>query len=399
MIEDLKKRINKHRTLTPPLEGIAFQYGFNTIELEGYLKYWAEEYPFKEREKVLNQFPQFKTNIQGLDIHFIRVKPKVPAAVTVLPLLILHGWPGSLREFYEIIPLLTQQRPDYDFVFEVIAPSMPGFGFSDRAVRPGLGPAEMAVMYRQLMHRLGFKKYYIQAGNWGSVISAAISTFYPEDVLGHHSNGGFVQTSGSMLKTILGGFFPSLIVESHLADRLYPLSWLFSYALEEYGYCHLFATKPDTIGIGLSDSPVGLAAFILEKFSTWTNRDHRFLPDGGLKSFTKEQLIDNIMFYWTSNSINSAIRIYANAYSNKNLAMDLDNFPTAVPTWVMQAKHELFYQPPSIIKSKFTNVLNYTVLDYGGHFIAFEMPQVLAADVFKAVKAFTNYHKSNEKEL
>ncbi|XP_013138373.1 PREDICTED: juvenile hormone epoxide hydrolase-like [Papilio polytes] len=399
MIKDLKQRLKSHRPLTPPLEGIAFEYGFNTKELEGYLKYWAEEYPFKEREKALNQFPQFKTNIQGLDIHFVRVTPKVPAGVTVVPLLILHGWPGSVREFYEVIPLLTKQRPGHDFVFEVIAPSMPGFGFSDGAVRPGVGPAQIAVIYRNLMQRLGFNKFYIQGGNWGSGIAAAMDTFYPEAVLGHHDNGVFIQSGAATRKMILGAFFPSLVVEPHLADRLYPLSWLFSYAMEEFAYLHLHGTKPDTVGVSLSDSPSGLAGYILEKFSTWTNRAHRSLPDGGLKKFSKEQLIDNLMIYWTSNSINSAIRIYANALSRKYTEMDLDSYPTNVPTWVMQTKHELFYMPPSIIETKFTNVLNYTVLDYGGHFIALEMPEVLADDLFKAVKAFRNWHKNNKTKL
>ncbi|XP_013166010.1 PREDICTED: juvenile hormone epoxide hydrolase-like [Papilio xuthus] len=399
MIKDLKQRLKAHRPLTPPLEGIAFEYGFNTKELEGYLKYWAEEYPFKEREKVLNQFPQFKTNIQGLDIHFLRVTPKVPAGVTVVPLLILHGWPGSVREFYEVIPLLTKQRPGYDFVFEVIAPSMPGFGFSDGATRPGVALAQMAVIYRNLMQRLGFKKFYIQGGNWGSGIAAAMDTLYPEAVLGHHDNGVFIQSGAATRKMILGAFFPSLVVEPHLADRMYPLSWLFSYALEEFGYLHLHATKPDSIGVSLSDSPSGLAAYILEKFSTWTNRAHRSLPDGGLKKFSKEQLFDNIMIYWTSNSINTAIRIYANVLSKKYMELDLDSYPTKVPLWVMQAKHELFYMPPSIIETKFTNVLNYTVLDYGGHFIALELPHVLADDLFKAVKAFRNWHKVNKTEL
>ncbi|XP_068624040.1 juvenile hormone epoxide hydrolase-like [Battus philenor] len=399
MIINLKQRLKKHRPFTPPLEGIAFQYGFNTEQLEGYLKYWSEEYPFREREKAFNRFPQYKTNIQGLDIHFIRVKPQVTQGVTVVPLLLLHGWPGSLREFFEAIPLLTQQRPGYDFVFEVIAPSMPGFGYSDAAVRPGLGPNQMGVIYRNLMHRLGFKKYYIQAGNWGNIIATAMVTFYPEDVLGLHDNAPFIMSNGATFKTFFGALIPSLVVESHLADRMYPLSWLFSYALEEYGYCHLQATKPDTVGVALGDSPAGLAAYILEKFSTWTHRAHRSLPDGGLNKYTKEQLIDNLMFYWAPNSFTTAIRIYANHFTKENLALEIDDYPTAVPAWFLQAKSELFYQPPSILEMKFTNVLNYTVLDYGGHFFALELPEEFADDVFKAVTAFRHWHNINKTKL
>ncbi|XP_060807877.1 juvenile hormone epoxide hydrolase [Amyelois transitella] len=400
LVQDLKSRLKSHRPFTPPLEGIGFEYGFNSKTLETWVKYWAEKYPFGEREKFLNQFPQFKTNIQGLDIHFIRVKPQVPQGVEVVPILLMHGWPGSVREFFEAIPLLTKQREGYDFAFEVIVPALPGYGFSDGAVRPGLAAPQTAVIFRNLMHRLGFKKFYIQGGDWGALVASCLATLFPHEVLGHHSNSLLLQSSSTTWRLILGSFMPSLVVEPSLADRMYPLSKIFSFMLEESGYLHLQATKPDTVGTALNDSPAGLLAYILEKFSTWTRPEHKTKVDGGLEfRFTKDQLIDNLMMYWTPKAITTSVRFYAENMNKKNLAFSLDNVKTPVPTWGIQAKNELAYQPPSFLKTKYTNLINVTVLDDGGHFFAFELPKVFAEDVFRAVKAFRAWHAIKRTEL
>ncbi|XP_013165349.1 PREDICTED: juvenile hormone epoxide hydrolase-like [Papilio xuthus] len=394
MIKDLRSRLKNHRQLVPPLEGVAFEYGFNSKAIEPWLKYWAEEYPFKEREAFLNKYPHFKTNIQGLDIHFVRVKPQVPAGVEIVPLLLLHGWPGSVREFYEAIPILTKQQPGYNFAFELVVPSLPGYGFSDAPVRPGVAPGQIAVIFKNLMSRLGFKKFYIQGGDWGSAVASALTVLYPEDILGHHNNFAMARNKQAAFKTILGAFIPSLVVESHLASRLYPLSSMFAYLLEETGYAHIQATKPDTVGVSLTDSPSGLLAYILEKFSTWTNLENKLKPDGGLElRFTKEQLIDNLMIYWTTNCITTSMRLYAEETSNKNRQLSLDSHTTTVPTWAFQTKSEMIYQPPSILKTKYLNFLGATVLEDGGHFLALELPQIYANDVFKAVNIFKNWHK------
>ncbi|CAH0598395.1 unnamed protein product [Chrysodeixis includens] len=398
MIKDLRYRLKNHRTFTPPLEGVAFQYGFNTNQIEDWLKYWAEKYNFAEREKFFNQYSHYKTYIQGLDIHFIRVTPKVSKDVEVIPLLMTHGWPGSVREFYEAIPLLTTQRPGYNFVFELIMPSIPGYGFSQGAVRPGLGMPEVAVIFKNLMNRLGFEKFYVQGGDWGAGIASAISTLYPDVILGHHSNMIISQHSSATTKTMLGAYFPSLVVEPHLASRMYPLSTYFAIFLEEFGYMHLQATKPDTIGVSLTDSPAGILAYILEKFSTWTRTEHKSLPDGGLEfRFTKDQLLDNLMLYWSTNSITTSMRFYAENLGYRLQEMGLDQIPTPVPTWGLQAKYELMYQPPAILETKFSNLVGTTVLDDGGHFLAFELPKEFAADVFKGFKAIREWRQKNGK--
>lgn len=200
------------------------------------------------REKYLNQFPQFTTSIQGLNIHFIHAKPKDPK-VTTVPLLITHGWPGTVVEFYKIIPLLTTLQEKYGFAFEVVAASLPGYGFSDGARKPGFGTAKIAVIFRTLMKRLGFEKFYVQGGDWGSIVVKNLATLFPDNVLGLHTNMGFSSRKLSLVKTLLGTLCPSLVVDAKYVNRMYPLSEKLKALLLESGYFHLQATKPDTIGM------------------------------------------------------------------------------------------------------------------------------------------------------
>ncbi|XP_061384852.1 juvenile hormone epoxide hydrolase-like isoform X1 [Danaus plexippus] len=395
MIKDLKSRLSNHRKPAPGLEGAAFTYGFNSGRLSWWTRYWSEQYPFLEREQFLNSLPQYVTNIQGLDIHFIRVKPKAPKGFTVVPLLILHGWPGSVREFYEAIPLLTKPSDEHEFVFEVIAPSLPGFGFSQASNRPGLGPYQMSMIFKNLMKRLGHEKFYIQGGDWGAVIASAMAIYYQENILGYHSNFLFVLNGYSMVRTLIGAVLPSLVVEPHLASRMYPLSSHLSFLMEESGYFHLQATKPDTIGVALSDSPAGLLAYILEKASSGTMTSNKLLDDGGLSlTYTSEQLVDNLMMYWISNSTTTASRIYAEFFQIDNILMVLDKTTTEVPTWGLQAKNEIIYQPETVLRVKYKNLLGVTTLEDGGHFVALEKPEEFARDVSRAVTAFRRFHRS-----
>jgi juvenile hormone epoxide hydrolase len=165
-IEKLRRRLEDAGPFAKPLEGVAFQYGFNSNKLQEILKYWKDEYlpKWSERQKHLNQFPQFKTKIQGLDIHFIHVKPKVDEDVKVFPILLLHGWPTSANDFYKMIPMFI--KPKNGIAFEVVAPNLPGFAFSESAARPGLAPDKMAIIMRNLMLRLKLEKFYLHSGDW-----------------------------------------------------------------------------------------------------------------------------------------------------------------------------------------------------------------------------------------
>ncbi|XP_047109732.1 juvenile hormone epoxide hydrolase 1-like [Schistocerca piceifrons] len=390
VIRDLHERLKSTPKLTPPLEGIGFEYGFNSKYLEEVLEFWRTKYDWREREKFLNKFPQYKTTVDGLVLHFLRVKPaNVPKGVDIVPLLLLHGWPGSVREFYSVIPLLTTPREGQDFVFEVVAPSLPGYGFSQGAQKPGLGAAQVAVVMKDLMERLGFTKFYVQGGDWGSVIGTHMATLYPERVLGYHSNMCFSQTATSTLKRIFGSFWPTLIVEEQYVDKVYPLSEkMFAHLLEETGYMHIQSSKPDTIGIALQTSPAALAAYILEKFSTWTNPSWKSLPDGGLtRKYTLTDLLDNIMIYWVTGSITTSVRLYSESFNKAQYALNLESIPNVTPTACAQFVNEIIFTPESLVRDKHVNLVRYTVLPRGGHFAAFEEPQLLADDVWESIRA------------
>ncbi|XP_013163336.1 PREDICTED: juvenile hormone epoxide hydrolase-like [Papilio xuthus] len=401
MIADLRHRLRNTRQMTPPLEGTGSEYGFNTNEIPRWLRYWAEEYPYQDRVVEINKYPQYKTNIQGLDVHFVRVIPKVPIGIEVVPLLVLHGWPSSYLDFYALIPVLTSVSPHRDFVIEVIAASLPGFAFSDGAVRPGFGVDKMAVVLRNLMHRLGHKKFYTHGADWGSVVMSNMATFFPNEVLGYHSSMPTIFSPLQAFARIVGDYFPSLVVRPEVADRMYPLSNFLSKIVRESGYFHLQATKPDTVDIALTDSPAGLLAYFFEKISVGTREYYQHRADGGLElHYTKEQLVDNLMVYWASDSVATAGRIYADSFSPRYFSLRTDSIQSSVPAWILQAKYEISYIPPWMYKLKFPNLVNETVLDTGGHFLALELPVVLAEDIVRAVVEFRRLqHKGKREEL
>lgn len=188
-----------------------------------------------------------------MKIHFIHAKPtaKDSAGNTVVPLLLLHGWPGSVREFYEIIPKLTTANKHHNLVFEVIVPSLPGYGFSQAASKTGFGPVEMSIVLRNLMIRLGHQRFYIQGGDWGSIIGNHIATIFPQNVLGYHSNMCYANLPINYLKIFIAGFYPTYFVDDQFVDFHFPKSKHLIYAIVETGYFHLQATKPDTIGMKL----------------------------------------------------------------------------------------------------------------------------------------------------
>ncbi|XP_044270184.1 juvenile hormone epoxide hydrolase 2-like [Tribolium madens] len=396
VITDLQQRLQNARSLTPPLEGIQQQYGINTNLLKKIVDFWRNEYNWKERETFLNKFPQFTVSVQGLRIHYIHVKPEKTDGLKVLPLLMLHGWPGSVREFYEIIPLLTKPQPGRNFVFEVIAPSLPGYGFSEAAVRPGLGAVQVAVLFKNFMNRLGFEKYYIQGGDWGAVIIQHMATLFPEKILGLHSNMCFINTLMSNIKLFLFSFYPTLIVKQEHVHKVYPMSSKFAQRLLESGYMHLQATKPDTVGVALNDSPIGLAAYILEKFITWTNPAWRDLEDGGLtKKYTYTNLLDNVMIYWVTNSITTSMRLYAETLNKNQTKLGVATIPTTVPTACARFTYDISYSPTALLKEKYKNIVYEADYD-AGHFPAFEEPELLAKDIYQGIEKIELFHKNSD---
>lgn len=395
IIDDLHERLDKYfntvnlRPKTAPLEDAEWTYGVNFQFMQNVLRYWRDNYNWKKRQELLNKYPQFKTTIQGLDIHFYRVKPTIPKnkKLRVLPLLMVHGWPGSVVEFQKIIPMLTTPQDGKDFVFEIIAPSLPGYGFSDPAVRPGLGAAQVAVVFKNLMARLGYDKFYTQGGDWGSIITASIATLYPEKVTGVHLNMCSISSPSTFFWTFVGSYIPSLVVEKEHESKMYPLSHHYSRLVEESGYFHIQATKPDTIGSVLSDTPAGLAVYILEKFSTWTNPEYRFRADGGLlEKYKMDELLDNLMMYWVTNSITTSQRLYAESFSKAHLALGVDRLPLHKPVACAIFPHEIVYQSKSLLEARYRNIIQFNHYPRGGHFAAMEEPQFVAEDVWSFVE-------------
>ncbi|KAL4709531.1 hypothetical protein ACJJTC_007262 [Scirpophaga incertulas] len=392
MLKDLRSRLSDYQRMkkTKNMDNTAWTYGVNVEWFQTFVNYWNTKYNFTERLKYLNQYDHFKTNIQGLGIHYVRVKPKVADNVKVLPLLLLHGWPGSVKEFYEAIPHLITPRVDHDFVFEVVVPELPGFGYSDTAAKPGLSPAVMGVVMRNLMQRLGFKQYYVQGGDFGFLVGSSMATLFPNEVLGFHTNLAMVLAAKPLLVWALGSFWPSL-VEDKFTNRMFPLSERLGFYMEETGYMHLQCTKPDTIGLALSSSPAALASYLLEKFVIGTNPNEKFNVDGGLGRYNIDDLIDDFMIYWVTGSISTSMRIYKEWVRNFPVENAMHNTPTAVPTWCLQLKYEIAYLPEFMLRWKYTNLLGVTPMEEGGHFAAFEMPQVFANDIINAVKKFREF--------
>ncbi|XP_015523705.1 juvenile hormone epoxide hydrolase 1-like [Neodiprion virginianus] len=385
-INDLKARLKNTRNLKPALEGTGWTYGVNGGFVPTIIDHWMNKYNFTERQEYLNKYPQFVTNIQGLDIHFLHVKPNNAGGKKVLPLLIQHGWPGSVIEMYKIIPMLTTPRDEFDFVFEVIVPSLPGYGFSSGTTKPGLGSAQMAVILKNLMLRLGFKKFYTQGGDWGAIITANLASMFPQHVLGMHSNMCIVMQPQTFLTTYIYSFWPSMLIPEEDYHLMYPLSEKWSRRLEESGYLHIQATKPDTLGVALTDSPAGLAAYILEKFSTGTNPELRFKDNGGLlDKYSADELLDNVMLYWIPNSMTTAMRLYAEHFSAAHMALGMEYVPIDVPSACAQFPHEISYQPPSLLSARFKKLIRARKMPRGGHFAAFEEPQLLADEIWTSI--------------
>ncbi|XP_066138860.1 juvenile hormone epoxide hydrolase-like [Euwallacea fornicatus] len=398
IISDLKSRLNATLPFQPPLEGTAQQYGMNTYLLKTIVDYWKNQYDFKEREQFLNQFPQFKTNIQGLDIHFIHAKPqKVPQGVEVVPLLIIHGWPGSVREFYEMIPYLITPKNGKDYVFEVIAPSLPGYGFSDGAARPGLNPAQIAQLFNTLMKRLKLDRYYVQGGDWGAAISRDAAILYPENVIAIHRNWCLTVPLFEW-RTYVGALYPSLFFTSKEIAKLYPIYREFMNLIMMTGYFHIQATKPDTVGVALRDSPAGLAAYILEKFTSDINSTLKDLPVEVLfKKFTLDQLLDNLMMYWVPRSITTAVRLYAEYFVPPYSSLKLDKIPIEIPAGCVRAEYEVTYSPEVLIRANHKNLIHLVDYDSVGHFAAFEAPELLGNDIIEFVSKVRQLSKVSMK--
>jgi pimeloyl-ACP methyl ester carboxylesterase len=361
VLADLRERLARTR-FPDEVGGSGWTYGTSLAYLRELVAYWRDRYDWRVHEAALNRFPQFRARVGGLGIHYIHVRGVGPRP---LPLVITHGWPGSIAEFVDVIGPLADPGShggDPADAFDVVVPSMPGYGFSDRPTVPGIDAERIAALWVELMAGLGYPRFGAQGGDWGSMVSTYLGARHAEQVIGIHLN-----------MVIAFPPDPANPVEGLTQEEVVELMPAQHFLKEETGYQRIQGTKPQTLAYGLNDSPAGLAAWIVEKFRTWSD------CDGDVECrFTKDKLLTNVMFYWVTETANSSCRLYYEM-------MHADKFPPTgfrvdVPTGCAIFPHELI-KPPRGWVERLYNVQRWTRMPKGGHFAAMEEPRALVEDV------------------
>ena len=355
-LDDLRRRLQATRWPEPETVDDWTQ-GTPLAYVQEVCGYWAEKYDWRAREARLNEFDQFKTPIDGLDIHFAHVRS--PHA-NAKPLVITHGWPGSIVEFTKVIGPLTDPPAhggDAKDAFHVVCPSLPGFGFSAKPTTTGWGLEKIARAWSELMQRLGYERYFAQGGDWGSMVTTWIGIQDTEHCEGIHVNMPIAPPDPETLNDLTEA------EKSAMAGMQHYQQW-------DSGYSKQQSTRPQSLGYGLVDSPAGQAAWILEKFWAWTDCNGH--PENVL---TRDELLDNIMLYWLPAAGASSARIYWESFNSPGLD------PVSVPMGASIFPKEIFRSSKRWIEKRFKNVVHYNELASGGHFAAFEQPDVFVDEL------------------
>lgn len=360
VLEDLKQRLARTRwpeseTCTDWSQGIPLAY---TQELA---RYWATQYDWRRFESKLNGWPQFITGIEGIDIHFIHARSRHAGA---LPLIISHGWPGSIVEFHKVIDALTDPTAyggREEDAFHVVAPCLPGYGFSGKPTTTGTSVAKIGRMWGELMKRLGYDRYVAQGGDWGSMITQSMGQTETTHCAGIHINMPIVGPDPDTMSNLTAR------EQQALAD-------MGAYVEKGSGYSKQQSTYPQTLGYGLADSPVGQMAWVVEKFYMWTDCEVNGTkhPENVL---TKDELLDNVMLYWLNNAGASSARLYWESFNQVN--MD----PITMPVGCSIFPHEIFRCSRRWAEKRFTNLIHWNELERGGHFAALEQPETFVKEV------------------
>ena len=368
VLADLKQRLADTRW-PDELPGTGWDYGSNLSYMKELVDYWQNGFDWRAQEKLINSFQHFKADVDGLGIHFIHERGKGPDP---MPLVITHGWPGSFFEMHKIIPLLADPAShggNAEDSFDVVAPSLPGFGFSDHAREPGMEVSKTAAMWVDLMNGLGYPRFASQGGDIGAGVTSRLGYGHADSLIGIHL------TSITRPTPYLGpGSEPLTDAEKTL------ISGREQWQQAEGGYAHIQGTKPQTLAYGLNDSPVGLAAWIVEKYRTWSDC-------GGdvEKRFTKDELLTTVTIYWVTESISSSTRMYKENQSYTwTMAQDEK---IQAPTGVAAFPAEIS-RPPKEWGERSYNLQRWTPMPRGGHFAALEEPQLLAEDVREFFRPF-----------
>lgn len=362
VLDDLRRRL--HNTRWPEAELVDdWSQGIPLSYVQEVCDYWADEYDWRAREAALNRFDQFITEIDGIDIHFVHMRSPHENA---LPLIITHGWPGSIVEFHKVLEPLTDPTAhgsDAAHAFHVVVPSLPGFGFSGKPTETGWGVDKIADVFAELMARLGYDRYVAQGGDWGSAITTALGALHPNQCAAIHvtlAMGLRPNADGDLTRE-----------EQRALDRIqYYHDW-------DSGYSKQQSTRPQTLGYGLVDSPAGQAAWILEKFWAWTDCEGH--PENAL---TRDELLDNIMFYWVGGSGASSARIYWESFGRGV------RHTVSIPSGFSVFPKEIVPPVRKWVDEYYTDIRHWSELDRGGHFAAFEVPDLYLDEVRSCFRAF-----------
>jgi pimeloyl-ACP methyl ester carboxylesterase len=362
-LRDLRERLA--RTRWPERETVEdWSQGIPLAYVKELCAYWADGYDWRATEARLNALPQFRTELDGLGIHFLHVRSQ---HLDALPLVVTHGWPGSIVEFLKAIAPLTDPTAhggDAVDAFHVVCPSLPGYGFSDKPEQPGWKVQRIAAAWTQLMARLGYERYGAQGSDWGTSVSAGIGQRDPDHVAGIH----LMPPLAAPDPDTFGGLTEA--ERAALASLEYGDEW-------DSGYSKEHETRPQTVGYSLVDSPAGLCAWIVEKFWSWTDCDGH--PENVL---TRDELLDNVMLYWLPGTGASSARLYWESMREvRDLFTRANADVVAVPTGCSIFPKELQRPSRRWAEKRFTDIRHWNELDRGGHFAAFEQPDLFVDEV------------------
>ncbi|MHA3789163.1 epoxide hydrolase family protein [Flavobacterium hauense] len=376
-LTELRERINATRW--PDKETVTDQsQGLKLEQIKRFMGYWGTDYDWRKAEAKLNALPQFVTNIDGLDIHFIHIKSKHKNA---LPIIITHGWPGSVFELLKVIEPLTNPTAyggRAEDAFDVVIPSMPGYGFSEKPKSTGWGPDRIANAWDLLMKRLGYKNYVSQGGDWGSVIADAMARQAPQGLLGIHVNMPATVPADIAVALKNGNPAPDgLSVKEKAAyaslNKLYTKGG---------GYAGMMVTRPQTLGYGLTDSPVALASFFLDKFNEWT-----YSRGNAENSLSKDEMLDDITLYWLTNTAASSAQLYWENNKNNFNAVEQRTAEIKIPVAVTVFPGEIYQAPKSWTERSYKNLIYFNEVNKGGHFASWEEPQLFAEEMRAAFRS------------